>query len=61
MQLYEYQMSRSLTLVQVTQIQYFHIHSVVTICTQTGTCDTRSGDLVFVSAAFDEFSAITKI
>ena len=37
------------------------IHSVLTICTQPGTCDTRSGDLVFFSAAFDEFSVITKI
>ena len=32
------------------------IPSVLTICMQTGTCDTRSGDLVFFSAAFDEFS-----
>ena len=39
-------------------MQYFH--SVLTICTQTGTCDTRSGDLVFFSAAFDEFSLFTK-
>ena len=40
---------------------YFHRkHSVLTICTQTGTCDTRSGDLVFFSAAFDEFSVFTK-
>ena len=30
------------------------------ICTQTGTCDTRSGDIVFFSAAFDEFSLFTK-
>ena len=37
-----------------------HRHSVLTICTQTGTCDTRSGDLVFFSAAFDEFSVFTK-
>ena len=37
-----------------------YIHSVLTICTQTGTCDTRSGDLVFFSAAFDEFSMFTK-
>ena len=36
------------------------LHSVLTICTQTGTCDTRSGDLVFFSAAFDEFSLFTK-
>ena len=36
------------------------IHSVLTICTQTGTCDTRSGDLVFFSAAFDEFSLFAK-
>ena len=36
-------------------------HSVLTIRTQTGTCDTRSGDLVFFSAAFDEFSVFTKI
>ena len=35
-------------------------HSVLTICTQTGTCDIRSGDLVFFSAAFDEFSVFTK-
>ena len=35
-------------------------HSVLTICTQTGTCDTRSGDLVFFPAAFDEFSLFTK-
>ena len=35
-------------------------HSVLTICTQTGTCDTRSGDLVFFPAAFDEFSLLTK-
>ena len=40
---------------------YYHvIHSVLTICTQTGTCDTRSGDLVFFSAAFDKFSEFTK-
>ena len=38
-----------------------HVHSMLTICTQTGTCDTRSGDLVFFSAAFDEFSVFTKI
>ena len=37
-----------------------HDHSVLTICTQIGTCDTRSGDLVFFSAAFDEFSLFTK-
>ena len=37
-----------------------HDHSVLTICTQTGTCDTRSGDLVFFSAAFDGFSVFTK-
>ena len=37
-----------------------HFHGVLTICTQTGTCDTRSGDLVFLSAAFDEFSLLTK-
>ena len=36
------------------------IHSVLTICTQTGTCDTRSGDLVFFSVAFDEFSVFMK-
>ena len=35
-------------------------HSVLTICTQTRTCDTRSGDLVFFSAVFDEFSVFTK-
>ena len=35
-------------------------HSVLTICTQTGTCDTRSGDLVFFSAAFDGFSVFKK-
>ena len=35
-------------------------HSVLTICTQTGTCDTQSSDLVFFSAAFDEFSLLTK-
>ena len=38
----------------------FHFHTVLTIFTQTGTCDTRSGDLVFFSAAFDEFSEFTK-
>ena len=37
------------------------LHSVLTICTQHGTCDTRSGDLVFFSAAFDEFSVFTKM
>ena len=36
------------------------VHSVLTICTQTGTCDTRSGDLVFFSATFDGFSLFTK-
>ena len=41
-------------------IHHTQIHSVLTICTQTGTCDTRSGDLVFFSAAFDEFSVFTK-
>ena len=35
-------------------------HSALIICTQTGTYDTRSGDLVFFSAAFDEFSEFTK-
>ena len=35
-------------------------HSVLTICTKIRTCDTQSGDLVFVSAAFDEFSLFTK-
>ena len=35
-------------------------HSVLNIYTQTGTCDTRSGDLIFLSAAFDEFSEFTK-
>ena len=35
-------------------------HSVLTICMQTGTCDTRSGDLVFISAAFDEFSELRR-
>ena len=39
--------------------KYYH-HSVLTICTQTGTCDTRSGDPVFFSAAFDEFSLVYK-
>ena len=33
---------------------------MLTICTQTGTCDTRSGDLVFFSAAFDKFSEFKK-
>ena len=28
---------------------------------QTGTCDTRNGDLVFFSAAFDEYSVFMKI
>ena len=37
-----------------------YTHSVPTICTQTGTCDTQSGDLVFFSTAFDEFSLFTK-
>ena len=41
-------------------VDRLHTHSVLTICTQTGTCDTRSGDLVFFSAAFDEFSLFTK-
>ena len=36
------------------------IHSVLTICTQTGTCGTRSGDLFFFSVAFDEISVFTK-
>ena len=36
-----------------------HTHSVLTICTQSGTCNTRSGDLVFFSAAFDKFSVFT--
>ena len=37
-----------------------YLHSVLTICMQTGTCDTQSGDLVFFSAAFDEFSVFKK-
>ena len=45
--------------IYIYQKGYQH-HSVLTICTQTGTCDTRSGDLVFFSAAFDEFSQFTK-
>ena len=36
------------------------VHSMLTICMQTGTCDTRSGDLVFFPAAFDEFSLFMK-
>ena len=44
----------------ITMKKHKQNHSVLTICTQTGTCDTRSGDLVFFSAAFDEFSLFTK-
>ena len=36
------------------------LHCVLTICTQTRTCDTQSGDLVFFSAAFDKFFLFTK-
>ena len=40
---------------KLLSVYVFSYHSVLTICTQTGTCDTRSGVLVFFSAAFDEF------
>ena len=45
---------------EANKIKYLHFHSVLTICTQTGTCDTWSDDLVFFSAAFDGFSEFTK-
>ena len=38
----------------------FSLHSVLTICMQTGTCDTQSGELVFFSAAFGKFSVFMK-
>ena len=37
------------------------MHKVLTICTQSSTCDNQIGDLVFFYAAFDEFSVFTKI
>ena len=44
----------------ILTIRWLNYHSVLTICKQTGTCDTQSGDLVFFSASFDEFYLFMK-
>ena len=58
--LYNFKTDGSIVVLQILGTCIYITHSVLTICTQTGTCDTQSGDLVFFSAAFDEFSVFTK-